>query len=156
MRIPHNKKYTDEHLAELVSNFSSLFEFKNQHPKEYKAIRSRRLYSKFLGHLNRMRNPVKIGEIFGKLTVLEKTVVKKGRQLYICQCECGNKKAIRGSDLRSKRTRSCGCIQVEITKLRVRLGPGTSTWNWLFYRYNKGALSRSRVLPVLLPTKGVL
>lgn len=36
---------------------------------------------------------------------------------WICQCECGNIKSIRGSSLKSGNTKSCGCLQTRPTKL---------------------------------------
>lgn len=53
------------------------------------------------------------GKKYGKLTVLKRDLTKpKGAVYWICQCECGNRKSIRGSSLRDKvhPTRSCGCL----------------------------------------------
>lgn len=53
------------------------------------------------------------GQKFGKLTVLERDLTKTGGAAYwICQCECGKIKSIRGSNLtaKNKPTRSCGCL----------------------------------------------
>jgi hypothetical protein len=41
------------------------------------------------------------GERFGKLTVIERDMSKHGGAAYwICKCDCGNTKSIRGSNLR--------------------------------------------------------
>lgn len=56
------------------------------------------------------------GQTFGLLTVL-----RPGREgqrgkhsdKWICQCECGNLKAVRGRDLVLGRVRSCGCAYPE-------------------------------------------
>ncbi len=53
---------------------------------------------------------------FGKLTVLERdlTVEHTGHEqdsFWICKCECGNIKSIRGFSLRNNLTYSCGCIK---------------------------------------------
>lgn len=52
------------------------------------------------------------GQIFNRLTVIEKDTSRKGGY-WICQCECGNKKSIAGRHLRSGVTKSCGCLQRE-------------------------------------------
>lgn len=56
------------------------------------------------------------GQKFGKLTVLKRDTKRKTAAAYwICQCECGAIKSIRGSNLRQKNnpTRSCGCLTKE-------------------------------------------
>ena len=56
------------------------------------------------------------GQKFGRLTVIEQDTEHKGAAAYWkCQCECGNIKSIRGSNLTSKNkpTRSCGCLNKE-------------------------------------------
>lgn len=57
------------------------------------------------------------GKKFGRLTVLKHCGSNKyGRSLWLCQCECGNKKIILGNSLLSKLTISCGCYNTEIIK----------------------------------------
>ena len=54
-----------------------------------------------------------IGNKYGKLTVLEKVPRPEGRPVgayWLCQCECGNQKIIRGADLRAGGVNSCGCL----------------------------------------------
>jgi hypothetical protein len=57
------------------------------------------------------------GMVFGRLTVQQymgKT--EKHRQcLWLCLCECGNKKIIITSGLKSGKTQSCGCYQKDRT-----------------------------------------
>lgn len=60
------------------------------------------------------------GRRFGKLVVLSRDV-RNG--YWICECDCGNRKSIRGNSLTMKNgTRSCGCIQ-----RGVAAGVGTRT-----------------------------
>lgn len=47
------------------------------------------------------------GKRFGKLVVKEYL----GNRMWLCQCDCGNTKAINGSSLNGGRTSSCGCIK---------------------------------------------
>lgn len=58
-----------------------------------------------------------LGQKFGRLTVIERAENKpKGRSYedrWLCQCECGAVKNIRGYSLRSGATKSCGCLHRE-------------------------------------------
>ena len=56
------------------------------------------------------------GEKFERLTVIDK-LYKKGNEWYwLCQCDCGNTKEVRGGSLREGKTRSCGCLKQESDK----------------------------------------
>ena len=56
------------------------------------------------------------GQKSGKLTVLrENGRDKRNNVLWLCRCECGNEIIVRGSDLRSEKTKSCGCYRRERT-----------------------------------------
>jgi len=60
---------------------------------------------------------IQAGEIFGRLTVLELVGRdKRYHGLYMCTCECGNKKVVRDYNLRNGDTKSCGCLQIESRK----------------------------------------
>lgn len=59
-----------------------------------------------------------VGEKFGKLTVIKRSddyISPKGKHspMWLCQCECGNIKAITQSSLESGGTKSCGCSRYE-------------------------------------------
>lgn len=54
---------------------------------------------------------------FGKLIVMKRAQnTKDGKTQWLCQCDCGNSKIIRKSDLITGKTKSCGCLRKEITK----------------------------------------
>ena len=54
------------------------------------------------------------GKIFGKLYVVERAKSLDNKHAYWrCRCDCGNEKIIRGSNLTSNMSHSCGCIIVE-------------------------------------------
>ena len=55
------------------------------------------------------------GQIFGRLTAIEKCVDKpKGKGAYWnCRCECGNVVVANVRDLRSGNTKSCGCLRTD-------------------------------------------
>lgn len=64
----------------------------------------------------------KVGNRYGRLTVLE--IDKKrggGKQgyYYICKCDCGTVKSIRGNVL-GKTTKSCGCLAKELAKKTLK------------------------------------
>lgn len=51
-----------------------------------------------------------IGQRFGILTVIEDAGNdQRGNSLWLCQCDCGNTKVIRGSKLKEGQNLSCGC-----------------------------------------------
>lgn len=72
-----------------------------------------------------------VGEVFSRLTIIEDLGVIKGRRKVMCECECGKTKTIQYQHLKSKSTKSCGCLQKEIvTKMVTRHGgKGTSLYN---------------------------
>ncbi len=66
---------------------------------------------------NEKQRTINIGDRFGKLTVIEYEGLRKqasrnkNESWYICKCDCGSpQKSIRGNDLVTGRTISCGCI----------------------------------------------
>lgn len=55
-----------------------------------------------------------VGKVFDRLTVVARSGSDEdGQALWLCVCLCGNETYARGGHLRSKRTRSCGCIRDE-------------------------------------------
>lgn len=51
------------------------------------------------------------GQIFGRLTVIERAGSSKNRQAkWACLCSCGGKSIVTGSNLRYGGVRSCGCL----------------------------------------------
>lgn len=62
-----------------------------------------------------------VGERYGRLTVIERLgKTPSGMQLWLCECDCGNKKEVRHGDIRGGKTTSCGCFQKEITGIRSK------------------------------------
>jgi 5-methylcytosine-specific restriction endonuclease McrA len=61
-----------------------------------------------------------IGQRFGRLMVLERSGSTRHRRAnWLCRCDCGKTKTIKGNALLSGNTQSCGCIQKE-TMHRIR------------------------------------
>ena len=57
---------------------------------------------------NRIRDLT--GQVFGKLTVVNFAGISNKRAMWLCKCECGTEKAVRGDKLTSGNTKSCGCL----------------------------------------------
>lgn len=56
------------------------------------------------------------GKTFGRLTVLKKLDKRKNEWYWLCQCDCGTTKEVRGVSLREGKVRSCGCLKKESDK----------------------------------------
>ncbi len=64
-----------------------------------------------------MRNLIDlINRRFGRLTVLRRVADgPKGQARWQCLCDCGAYSKVRGAHLRTGETKSCGCLQREVT-----------------------------------------
>lgn len=91
------------------------------------------------------RNEKVVGQVFGRLTVIEETGPKsKGRQIHRsvkCLCSCGNTVNTFLCDLRSGNTKSCGCFKRDKTRERLtvhgmRNDPLYGVWNSMKKRCN--------------------
>ena len=59
-----------------------------------------------------------LGQKFGRLTVVEFSGTDKWQTaMWKCQCDCGREVVVRGIDLRSGHTKSCGCQRHNIRDL---------------------------------------
>lgn len=76
------------------------------------------------------RNPKRIGrppldlsgQRFGLLTALQRVSYAAPvglPTLWLCRCDCGVENMVRMTDLRSGRSRSCGCLRRALFKARV-------------------------------------
>lgn len=55
------------------------------------------------------------GKHFSRWTAIEQTGnTKGGGALWLCECSCGNRRTVLGSDLRNGKSQSCGCLLKEI------------------------------------------
>ena len=68
--------------------------------------------------------PVKVdiqGKKYGRLTVIKEAGRDKwGQIMWECKCECGNSCFVKGADLRSGNTKSCGCLNAEKYTERIK------------------------------------
>jgi hypothetical protein len=55
----------------------------------------------------------KVGNKYGKLTVLSQWGLGSthGEYYWLCHCDCGNVRIVRGSHLKSGNVKSCGCLR---------------------------------------------
>jgi hypothetical protein len=60
-----------------------------------------------------------VGQRFGRLTVLSHAGVLSNREhAWLCRCDCGREKVVRGGALRGK-TQSCGCLRLEVSRIVI-------------------------------------
>lgn len=51
--------------------------------------------------------------IYGRLKVISFDKIEKNKTFWLCQCTCGNKISVRATDLKNRKTQSCGCLGLE-------------------------------------------
>lgn len=66
------------------------------------------------------------GRRFGNLFVIKKVGRSKRGVLWLCKCDCGKEKIACGQDLRSGKTKSCGCLSDENRKKAKKVTHGLS------------------------------
>src|ERR1035437_324733 len=64
--------------------------------------------------MGRKAHPM-IGRVFERWTVIERAGSdKESKPMWLCECQCGNRKIVNGASLKRGDSRSCGCIVREI------------------------------------------
>lgn len=76
------------------------------------------------------------GQRFGRLRVTKLAFIKM-QAFWECICDCGKKVEVRGFLLRKGRTKSCGCLQRELSSIRMS---GENNWIWKGNSVKKRAL----------------
>lgn len=62
------------------------------------------------------------GQKFDRLLVVRRVGTSKdGQKTYLCQCDCGRKKIVKSGNLRSGKTKSCGCYNSDRIKEQNKL-----------------------------------
>lgn len=77
------------------------------------------------------------GKRYGKLVVIGRSITKAHLGYWVCKCDCGNYKEIKGSHLRRNSIVSCGCQR---GKTQPR---GYSSLKSRFYNYRTKAHQRN-------------
>jgi hypothetical protein len=79
------------------------------------------------------------GNRYGRLVVLSYEYDDdRRRPYYKCLCDCGNEKIIQGHSLKSNKTKSCGCLRLEI----ISKSSGEASFNALYSHYKWAAKDR--------------
>ena len=74
------------------------------------------------------------GQRFGKLTVINRAPNHRGRTMWNCICDCGNKSIISACHLRSGHSTSCGCYKAENMSSLFSIHKMTNTPLYRMYR----------------------
>ena len=93
------------------------------------------------------------GQKFGRLTVLKFDEIKNKHYFWICKCDCGKICSVESSQLKSGKTKSCGCYKIDIIKKHYKTNTRLYTiWRGIkkrclnknlkgFYRYGGRGIS---------------
>lgn len=69
------------------------------------------------------------GTRWNRLTVIDQGPTKDGHVRWVCICDCGTWRIVRGESLRDGTTKSCGCLQREsATKHGMKNTPEYRAW----------------------------
>ena len=82
------------------------------------------------------------GKTFGYLHVISFYKSEKHGCLWRCQCICGKIIPVRGVNLRTKRTKSCGCKTAIMIAKKLRKKTNEAAFNALYGAYKKCAKDR--------------
>lgn len=98
-----------------------------------------------------MYKRIEIGEIFGRLKVIEFLYKKNGYKYWKCLCFCGKETVGWSSQLRAGRKSSCGCLRTEKSKKSIqviagrKLEYGFAARNKMYDGYKRDAKKRNIV-----------
>lgn len=67
-----------------------------------------------------------VGQRFGRWIVIAFAEVKSGNTCWLCECVCGNRKVVSGNILKRRKSKSCGCWDMEVRR-RPKNRPRFST-----------------------------
>lgn len=67
------------------------------------------------------------GQRFGRLVVVGRSESKNRNSSWLCKCGCGNQTVVSAPNLKSGKTRTCGCGMVESTIKRSTKHGGANT-----------------------------
>lgn len=83
------------------------------------------------------------GKRYGRLTVIRRATKPNGQgACWLCVCDCGKEIITRGSNLRDGVTQSCGCLQIDNSRLAVMLPEGIAAMNNIIRRTRSNATER--------------
>jgi hypothetical protein len=82
---------------------------------------------------------------FGRLKVTEFSHTQDKKSYWFTKCACGNTKLVRGGDLSSGKTKSCGCLKSQSTvdfNHRTKTKIALDTFSVVWQSYKRGAKNR--------------
>jgi len=84
------------------------------------------------------------GHKYGRLTVAKRAEnTESGEEArWLCVCECGNERAVRGTSLRNGHTQSCGCLRQALAGEISSIPDSEAALRRLLRHYRKGARPR--------------
>jgi hypothetical protein len=137
------KPWTEQEKEFLDSNYGvmSPLEMSNSMNRTVASVKSE---VQLIKRTRQKNNPVKEGERFGRLLVIEKSINKGKRNItrFACICDCGTKTEVAGYILRSGQSKSCGCYNSDKAKETHRLPIGEGCYNHLENQCKRGAADR--------------
>ena len=68
------------------------------------------------------------GQKFDRWTVVAFAGVRHDEGFWQCKCDCGTIRNVKAGQLRSKASRSCGCLRKEILRQKQKRGPSHPHW----------------------------
>lgn len=85
-----------------------------------------------------------IGNRYGRLIVISLIgrIGKERQSWWLCKCDCGNTKIVRGNSLRRGHTTSCGCFAKEVVSTSRRLPSGDAAFNSYYRKAQRTAYHR--------------
>lgn len=111
LNLKSSKTWSEKELTFLRDNYSALGAGKTSVYLN-RSIDSVKIKANRIGLITDSRNSL-INEKFGRLTVLKQVDSDKDNRVWLCECECGNKKTATTYFLKSGITTSCGCARLE-------------------------------------------
>src|ERR1022692_3301692 len=81
---------------------------------------------------SRLRFKDETGKTYGRLTVLRFDRMRGDTPFFLCRCDCGQEVCVRGANLRSENTRSCGCSRRKSAPRRGTMVCKTFGQNFVF------------------------
>jgi hypothetical protein len=95
-----------------------------------------------------------VGQKFGRWEVIkevEKPDNIKGRNKYwLCKCECGKKRIVKGDSLKSGTSTSCGCYIAELTRNRTKYEYGLASVLNVYRMYKRNSKKAGRIFELSL------
>lgn len=71
-----------------------------------------------------------IGRRFARLIVIKEAPATKNGRVWLCRCDCGTLKNVRGTYLRNGNTKSCGCYRSSVLDLTRLKATGSAHPKW--------------------------